>query len=305
MESTRLGGLSLRRLARGRRLAASAITVTALAAGGGLAAFAFDAGSAGASSTANLAISQTISGSATSGSTVDTLKVSNAGPNTATNVIVQLYLKSATTGYTVFGNAGTCVVTPPPSGYTIGVMSCTLGSLASGASVSEVATLSGNVGVAFTTTATVGSSVADPSWTNNSSTVSSWFGPRADLAMTQTAATGASAGKATVVSTIVNHGPNTGNALQLVQEIHSSAGSVHATSNLAASCQFIPPAAGYTAAFACTTSSLNNAATWKVTLAYTGTPGSTLAVDSSVTANNPIDPVLTNNKASSSTKYHA
>jgi hypothetical protein len=298
------GGLT--RLARSRRVLASALTLSALAAGAGLAAFAVDAGSAGAAATANLGITQSISGSSTSGSTIDTVKVTNAGPSTATGVSALLYMKSSISSYVVHNSGGTCEVSPAPAGFTIAVDSCQLGSIASGASATVVFTVSGTAGTAFTTTASVGSLVADPSWTNNISNVSSYFGPRADLSLAQTAAVGATKGTATVVDTVTNNGPNTGNALQLVQEIKSAGyASVHATSNVSASCQMIPAASGYNRAFACTTNSLAKGATWKVTLAYTGTAGTALQVDSKVTANNPIDPVTSNNSKSSSTTYHA
>jgi hypothetical protein len=153
---------------------------------------------------------------------------------------------------------------------------------------------------------TVGTSTEDSNISNNISTASSWFGPRSDLRLTQTAKSGPSSGKAKVVSTIVNHGPNNANALQLTMEINSPGyRGVLASSNVSASCQFIPPASGYNRAVACTTNGLATRAKWVVTFSFSGTAGDTLQVTNQVSANNPTDPVTTNNSASSSTKYHS
>src|SRR4051794_38597281 len=100
-----------------RRIPAAALTVGSLV-GGAAAMLTLSTGTAGAASTANLGVSQTFSGSTSSGKTIDTIKVTNAGPDTATNVIVLLYLKSSINGYGVFGNAGVCVASPAPAGYT-------------------------------------------------------------------------------------------------------------------------------------------------------------------------------------------
>ena len=94
----------------------------------------------------------------------------------------------------------------------------------------------------------------DPSLANNSSTIHSFFGSRADLSLAQSATAGASAGKVTVTDSIRNNGPWTANHLQQVLEIKSPTfKKVTASSNLpGASCLFIPPASGYNAAVSCT-----------------------------------------------------
>jgi hypothetical protein len=147
-------------------------------------------------------------------------------------------------------------------------------------------------------------SPADPTWSNNTSTKSSYYGPRADLALAETAAPGTASGKAKAVSTVTNHGPNTANALQMIVEIKSSGyHSVAATGNISTSCQFIPPATGYNRAVSCVTNSLGTGKQWIVTFNYTGTAGTSLTIKTSVSANSPPDPVTTNNSRTKSTTY--
>ena len=77
-------------------------------------------------------------------------------------------------------------------------------------------------GAAFTRIVSVGEGApGDPSFANNSSTLNSYFGDRADLALRQSATAGASAGKVTITDSTVNHGPWTANSLQNVIEINS------------------------------------------------------------------------------------
>jgi hypothetical protein len=285
------------------RVLAGLLTTLALVTGA-VAVTMLSASGAAAASTADVSVSQRISGGTAAGATVDTVTVHNAGSATATGVNLALLLKSTSSSYSVHASRGTCQLQPAPPGY-LAMASCQLGSLASRHSVADTITWHGAQGKAFTSFASVGiASPADPKFGNNSSTVSSYFGPRADLRLTETAAAGKSAGTAKIVSTVVNRGPNTANALQLTAEIKSSGyKSVHASSNLSASCQFIPAANGYNRAVSCVTNTLATGKKWAVTFAYTGTKGGALTVKTSVSANGPIDPVTTNNSLTKSTKY--
>ncbi len=286
-----------------RRLSLVLISALALAIAGGIALL-VPGGAASAAGTADLSVSQSISGSSVSGQTIDTVTVHNAGPTTADHVNITSLLKTASSTFGIHANFGSCELAPPPSGYAI-LTTCQLGSVASGASVKEKFTLSGKAGVAFTNYVTVGAaSPSDPNWSNNARTRSSWYGPRADLALAVTAKPGATSGTAKVVSTVTNHGPNPANALQMIVEIKSSGyRSVRATGNISSSCQFIPPATGYKQAVSCVVGSLGTGRKWIVTFAYKGTAGTSLTVKTKVSANNPPDPVTTNNSRTKSTTY--
>ncbi|MCW2495534.1 hypothetical protein, partial [Jatrophihabitans sp.] len=233
-------------------------------------------GTASAASTADISVSQHISGGTASGSTVDTVTVHNAGAATANSIEAVYLLKSASHGYTVRSStSAACQIIPAPPGY-LGMVTCPLGSLASGHSVVDTLTWTGTVGVAFSVTASIGDgSPTDPNYANNTSTISSYFGPRADLRISGTLTAGATAGTGSAVTTVVNAGPNSAAALQQIIEIKGSISAVHATASTpSASCQFIPAATGYNLAVSCVTNSLATGAKWVLTLAYTGTKGS-------------------------------
>jgi hypothetical protein len=263
-------------------------------------------GAAWAAGTADLSVKQVFSGSSTSGKTVDTVTIHNAGPDTATNINYSKFLATTSATVTVTSNVGVCEFMPPPSTAWKLFDACQVGSLAAGGNIVITVTWGGTAGLAFTSTVTVGTSAADPSTSNNISKASSWFGPRADLHLTQTASVGASAGKASFVHTILNKGPNTANALQAVIEVKVSGSfSASYTANILSSCQTIPPAVGFTHAFACTTNSLAPNAKWVLTGTYTGTAGASVSVQTTVSANNPADPATTDNSGTAATTFHS
>lgn len=263
-------------------------------------------GSARAVGSANLSVSQAFSGSSTSGKTVDTVTIHNAGPDTATNINYSKFLATTSSIVTVTSNVGVCEFMPPPSSAWKLFDACQVGSLAAGGNIHVTVTWGGTAGVAFTSTITVGASTVDPQTSNNLSTASSWYGPRADLRLSQVASVGSSTGKASFVHTIVNRGPNTANALQLIIEVKVS-GSFSASYGATplSSCQTIPPATGFTHAFACTTNTLATNAKWVLTGTYTGSAGGAVSVKTTVSANSPTDPVVTNNSGTAATTFHS
>ena len=259
-----------------------------------------------AAGSANLSVRQAFSGSSTSGKTVDTVTIHNAGPDTATNINYSKFLATASNVFTVTSNVGVCELMPPPSTTWKLFDACQVGSLAAGGNIVITVTWGGTAGAAFTSTVTVGSAVVDPTSSNNISKASSWFGPRADLHLSQSGSIGSTAGKAKFVHTITNRGPNNANALQLIIEIKSSgAFSVGYSGTPLSSCQTIPPATGFQHAVACTTNSLATGAKWKLTGTYTGPAGNSVSVKATVSANNPADPVLTDNSRTTATTYHS
>lgn len=262
--------------------------------------------SAHAAGSADLSVRQAFSGSSTSGKTVDTVTIHNAGPDSATHINYSKFLATTSGVVTVTSNVGVCEFMPPPSTAWKLFDACQVGSLAAGANLVITVTWGGTAGVAFTSTVTVGSSIVDPTSSNNISTASSWYGPRADLHLSQAGSIGSTAGKAKFVHTITNRGPNTANALQLIIEIKSSGSlSVGYSATPLSSCQTIPPATGFQHAVACTTNSLATRAKWTLTGTYTGPAGTSVSVKTTVSANNPADPRPTDNSGTAATTFHA
>jgi hypothetical protein len=286
------------RTTRKRVLVTAVAVATLVLAGSGGAALV--AGSASAGSTADLAVSQSISGSSTSGSVVDTVTIHNKGSASASNVNLVALLKSTSHHWSAFGSVGVCEAFTAPSGY-LGMVSCQLSTIKSGATVKEALTWSGTAGTAFSVFATVGDfAPADPVSSNNTSTISSYFGPRANLVLSNSAKTGATTGTATVTSIVTNHGPNNAADLQMVIEIK---GSGYRSVHTHGTCQFIPPATGYVQAASCTLSSLKTGAKWTMIFNYTGVAGDALSVSTTTTAQSPSDPVTSNNSGKVSTRY--
>jgi hypothetical protein len=265
-------------------------------------------GTATAATTADISVSQRIAGASASGSTLDVVTVHNAGSATANSIEAVYLMKSSVRSYSVRSSTSTpCQIEPAPPGY-LSMVTCPLGSLASGHSVVDTLTYSGTAGAAFSVTASIGDgSPADPKFANNTSTISSYFGPRADLRLAGTLKAGTTAGTAVAVTSVRNHGPNSAAALQEIIEIKSThVSTVRATASTpAASCQFVPAASGYDLAVACVTNSLATNALWTIKFTYTGTKGSALTAKSTVTANAPIDPVTSNNTQTLSTHLHS
>jgi hypothetical protein len=286
-----------------RRRVAGLVTAAALV-GAACASLTFiGTSTAAAAGTADIAVSQHISGGAASGQTVDAVTVHNHGAATANSIEAVYLLKSAVTSYTVHSSTTTpCQIEPAPVGY-LGMITCPLGSLASGHSVVDTLTWTGKAGVAFSVTASIGAgSPADPNFKNNTSTVSSYFGPRADLRLSGTLAVGKTAGTASAVTTVLDAGPNNAAALQEIIEIKATGlSSIHATGSPSSSCQFIPAASGYNKAVSCVTNSLATGAKWTLKLTYTGAKGAALTTKSTVSANSPADPVSANNSQTLST----
>ena len=119
-----------------------------------------------------------------------------------------------------------------------------------------------------------------------------------------TAKTGTHSGKASAVTTVVNRGPNTAHALQLIVEIKSTGfqgSSVSATP--LSSCQTIPPSSGNDGAISCVLDTLNTGGKWVLTFKYSGAAGAHITMKSTVSANTPADPASTNNHMTRETHF--
>lgn len=240
-------------------------------------------GSASAAGRPDLAISQQVSGSTQRGHTYDTITIRNRGTASATHVNVEM-LTSMSGPFTDVAISGpvVCEVMPPPPPYNYATACQVNGTLDSGAAIAFKFDFGGTVGAKFTNLAQVGEFQGDADGKNNSSKLTSWFGPRADLAVSGTAKTGTVRGHATTVTTVVNHGPNDASSIQETVEAKNVSGAT--AHGATGSCQVISPAPGYSFAAACVTNSLATGATWTITIDYHGTSGTTMTVATKVTA---------------------
>ena len=112
-----------------------------------------------------------------------TLKVSNGGPDAATDVTVADPLPAGTSLVSATTGAGSC-------SHSSGTVSCSLGDLAVGDTVTIVIVVTVGAGVTpeeLTNTATVSSPTPDPGTSNNTATDTTEVVTNADLAVTKTA----------------------------------------------------------------------------------------------------------------------
>jgi hypothetical protein len=283
--------------------ARSAVAVVALFGTVGL--FLAGAGDANAAGSADLSVTQTITGSATSGHTGDTIAIHNAGPNDASTVSVVMLITTKSNSFSLFESGASCEFLPPPDGYQW-MLTCQSPSLTNGSTLNIVSDLIGQAGVRFTMHVSVGENgPGDPNFGDNSSAVTSYFGPAADLAMTESHPTQTTPGQAQIVTNMKNNGPNDANSLQDLIEIRSSKfQSAGASSNISgASCTFVAPQPNFTTAISCTLGSLPAGVTWTMTITYHGGSGKDLNTTTTVSAASPADPALSNNTHKLQTKY--
>ncbi len=165
-----------------------------------------------------------------------TLKVSNDGPDTATEVTASDPVPAGTAYVSATTSAGTC-------SHASGTVSCSLGDLAVGATVTIVITVTVGAGVTageVTNTATVSSPTPDPTTSNNTATDKTDVVTSADAAISKSASPGTvhAGDQVTYTLTATNKGP-------------SDARSVVVSDLLPSSLTFVsagPPAAGCSAA---------------------------------------------------------
>lgn len=148
-------------------------------------------GSTGPNS-ADIGVTKTASGTVAAGDVLTyTITVTNAGPSTATNVVLtdsltQL-INSASgatgAGFVSVASSGGTVCTHSPAGTTGRNLNCTIASLANGASETFTVQVrpGGNGGNRSNTATAISNDTADPNLTDNSTTVTSTVDPRADV----------------------------------------------------------------------------------------------------------------------------
>ena len=166
-----------------------------------------------------------------------TLTVTNAGPSTATGVVLTDALPAA-----IVFDAGSsdpaCTPGPP--------VTCTLGAVAPGAT--RIVRVVGQVDAATTTagvtnTASVTATTADPNAADNQASVTLNLTPEADLSVTKVpdSSTPAAGSPLTYQITVVNNGPSDASAVAITDEIPSAGTLVSVTPTGTATCTPGPP----------------------------------------------------------------
>ncbi len=224
------------------------------------------------------------------------IRVSNAGPSTARNVVMQDTLPSGVTfaGYTVSGGTGTC------SMLGSNPLSCDLNNLSPGQSVRVIVTVHVNAdvphGTLLTNTAVASSSATDEVPGNNTASAGTLVNASADLAITKDAALDISNPSPRIVYTVVvtNKGSSDAQSVTIKDELPLDPKKIvylFDTGNGA--CAYDKP----THDINCSVGTLANGATWTVKF-YVDSKGVTGDITNKVSvASATADPVSANNTA--------
>ncbi len=141
-----------------------------------------------------------------------TIAVSNAGPSTATNVVVKDTIPGQVSVVSATPTVGSC--TAGISGNPLQPLTCTLGPLANGgtATITVVANINASTpsGTVVNNNASVSSDVADPNNANNSATAGVTVVTDADLAVVKTSDKLIYKPSSTIIYsiTVTNYGPS-------------------------------------------------------------------------------------------------
>lgn len=232
-----------------------------------------------------------------------TLTVTNAGPDTATNVSLLDTLPANTTFVSFTADSGAALAATcgtPIVGFP-GTVSCVFPALASGATGQFTLTIHIGNTTSITNTATVSTDAFDTNPANDSDSVTTTVTPSADLAVTKSGPSAVVAGEnATYTIDVTNAGPSTATTVSLSDTLPAGTTFVSLVSPAGWSCT--TPAVGSAGTVTCTTAAFAPGATASFTLtvnvAASVAPAGTIANTATVTSATG-DPNSGNNSATS------
>lgn len=215
-----------------------------------------------------------------------TITVNNAGPNSAYGVTMADTLPAGVTLVSATPSQGSCTGTS--------TVSCSLGTVANGASATVTIIVTPTTTGSKSNTATVTSTTADPNTSNNSSTATTMVNPSANLSIVKTDAPDPLFVGQNLTYTIIvtNNGPSSASAVTVTDTLPAGATYVSATPSVG-SCSG-------TSTVSCNLGTLANAASATVTIVVTATAAGTLNNTASVSSTTG-DPNPGNNSSSTST----
>jgi uncharacterized repeat protein (TIGR01451 family) len=258
---------------------------------------------------ADVSLDKTATATATAGGQITwSTVVSNAGPSTATGVVVRDVLPAQVTVVSVSATGGSCTAGVPgdPSQPT----TCSLGNLVAGGNrtMTVVATINSSFTGSMHNDASVSSTTADPDLGNNTDTVTTQVGAQADLSVTSTDSPDpVLAGRPlTYTVKVSNAGPSTATGVKLVDVLPGAVDFTSATVTTGSgSCVLVtipvdPPSKQVECELGTMAPASGPTTVVIATRVASGTPAGSIADSATVTSSTP-DPVAANNTASAST----
>jgi len=217
-----------------------------------------------------------------------TVTVANAGPSSATSVVLTDTLPANVT----------FVSATAPCTQAAGTVTCNLGTIASGANtvITIVVTPTGAAAASISNTASVTSAVTDPTPANNSQTITTTVTPIADLAITKTDTPDpvAVASNITYTITVTNNGPSAATGVTVTDNVPANVTFVSATGSGVVTCTQVGGV--ITCNVGTLASGASASATVVVRTTALGTVTNTASVTTAVT-----DPTPGNNSATATT----
>ncbi|MDQ8739411.1 DUF11 domain-containing protein [Paenibacillus sp. LHD-38] len=211
-----------------------------------------------------------------------TVTVNNNGPSTATGVTLTYTLPTGVTFISATPSQGSCTETG-------GIVTCSLGTLANGASATVEIVVTPTAAGTITSTATVSGNEFDPDLANNTDTETTTVNPVADLAVTKTDTPDpVIVGSPLTYNVVVpNNGPSTATEVTLIDTLPAGVTFISATPSQG-SCTETG------GVVTCSLGTLANGASATVEIVVTPTAAVTTTNTASVSGNE-FDPDLANN----------
>ncbi len=250
----------------------------------------------GGATTADLSVTKTDSPDPINlgaGNVTYTLTVSNGGPNSATNVALTDTLPAGVTFVSVSPSGPVCT-------QAAGTVTCDLGSLVSGGSVTVTIVVTPTASGTLDNSASVTATETDPAPGNNSATASTTVNPSADLSVTKTDSPDpvTVGSNLTYTITVSNAGPSAAAGVSLNDAL--PAGTTFVSLASAAGWTCTTPAVGAGGTVTCTIANLASGAPAVFTLVVRTTAAGALNNTATV-ATTTTDPNAANNSATATT----
>jgi uncharacterized repeat protein (TIGR01451 family) len=218
------------------------------------------------------------------------LSVSNAGPSSATGVVLTDTLPAGVTYNSATPSQGS------PCTQSAGTVTCNLGTIASGASATATIKVTPPTTGQITNQASVSSGVSDPNATNNTASAVTNVNPVADLSITKSDAPDpvSSGQQLTYTLGISNAGPSAAAGVTVTDTLPGGVTYNSATPSQGSPCTHS------SGTVTCNLGSIANGGNASVSIVVTPSSGTSITNQASVSATT-ADPVLVNNAASATT----
>jgi uncharacterized repeat protein (TIGR01451 family) len=239
-----------------------------------------------------------------------TVTLTNNGPSDAQGVSLTDSVPANTTFVSETQNSGPAFTCANPAVGGTGTVSCTIATLASGASATFTIVVHVNAstadGATITNSATAAATTTDPTPGNNTATATTMVNTRADLSVTKTDAPDpvTAGNNLTYTVTLTNNGPSDAQAVSLTDSVPANTTFVSETQNSGPVFTCANPAVGGTGTVSCSIATLASGASATFTIVVhvnASTADGATITNSATAATTTTDPTPGNNTGTATT----